>query len=179
MTPIIIFLITLCGDTLASDLFTIVSDPQVTTDKIAACQSEDLLSCSVVEINFSALDEESLTLPGDDSYYFADSQGTEATFTRGETPGEGSSKLIGNVLYSDGRDFTLEPCKAFLGCHVWMEEDETNWVDEAAEPVKEEEMRDAFLNRRRADPALIRRGKDDSRTIVTYSVMFYYTPEFE
>jgi len=104
---------------------------------------------------------------------------TEATFTRGETPGEGSSKLIGNVLYSDGRDFTLEPCKAFLGCHVWMEEDETNWVDEAAEPVKEEEMRDALLNRRRADPALIRRGKDDSRTIVTYSVMFYYTPEFE
>jgi len=190
MTPIIIFLITLCRDTLASDLFTIVSDPPVTTDKIAACQSEDLLSCTVVEINFSALDEESLTLPGDitvtfidkpgdDSYYFADSQGTEATFTRGETPGEGSSKLIGNVLYSDGRDFTLEPCKAFLGCHVWMEEDETNWVDEAAEPVKEEEMRDALLNRRRADPALIRRGKDDSRTIVTYSVMFYYTPEFE
>merc|ERR1719348_907340 len=183
MTPIIIFLITLCGDTLASDLFTIVSDPQVTTDKIAACQSEDLLSCSVVEINFSALDEESLTLPGDttvtfidkpgqNSYYFADTTGTEATFTRGETL-DGSSKLIGNVLYSDGRDFTLEPCKAFVGCHVWMEEDETNWVDEKSEPLMEAEMRQYP-----ADPAKIQQGKDDSTTIVTYSVMFYYTPEF-
>ena len=89
-----------------------------------------------------------------------------------------SNNLIGNVLYSDGRDFTLEPCRAFKGCHVWMEEDETHWVDEESVPVTEEEMRYAKVNDRQATSALIQQGRDDSTTVVTYSVMFYYTPEF-
>merc|ERR1719357_2010132 len=185
MTPIVLLLLTLCSvPILAIDLFTFVSDPEVSTENIAACQSEDILSCTVVQINFSALDEQSLTLPGDctvtfvdspqeDSFYFEDDDGTEATFTRGK-----SNNLIGNVLYSDGRDFTLEPCRAFKGCHVWMEEDETHWVDEESVPVTYEEMRNATVNNRQATSALIQQGKDDSTTVVTYSVMFYYTPEF-
>jgi len=185
MTPIVLLLLTLCSvSTLAIDLFTFVSDPEVSTENIAACQSEDILSCTVVQINFSALDEQSLSLPGDctvtfvdspqeDSFYFEDDAGTEATFTRGK-----SNNLIGNVLYSDGRDFTLEPCRAFKGCHVWMEEDETHWVDEESVPETYEEMRNATVNNRQATSALIQQGKDDSTTVVTYSVMFYYTPEF-
>merc|ERR1712002_265536 len=136
------------------------------------------------QINFSALNEQSLSLPGDctvtfvdspqeDSFYFESEDGTEATFTRGK-----SNNLIGNVLYSDGRDFTLEPCKAFKGCHVWMEEDETWGVDEKSVPETYEEMRNAGVNNRQATSALIQQGKDDSTTVVTYSVMFYYTPEF-
>merc|ERR1719402_196151 len=186
MTPIVLlFLILCCVSTLAIDLFTFVSDPEVSTENIAACQSEDILSCTVVQINFSALDEQSLTLPGDctvtfvdspqeDSFYLESDDGTEATFTRGK-----SNNLIGNVLYSDGRDFTLEPCKAFKGCHVWMEEDETHWVDEESVPVTYEEMKNVTVNNRQATSALIQQGKDDSTTVVTYSVMFYYTPEFE
>merc|ERR1719153_1518704 len=97
MTPIVLLLLTLCSvSTLAIDLFTFVSDPEVSTENIAACQSEDILSCTVVQINFSALDEQSLTLPGDctvtfvdspqeDSFYFEDDAGTEATFTRGKS----------------------------------------------------------------------------------------------
>merc|ERR1719167_1267246 len=98
---------------------------------------------------------------------------TEATFTRGK-----SNNLIGNVLYSDGRDFTLEPCKAFKGCHVWMEEDETHWVDEESVPETDEERKNAKVKNRQATSALIQQGRDDSTTVVTYSVMFYYTPEF-
>merc|ERR1719357_1577111 len=185
MTPIVLLLLTLCSvPTLAIDLFTFVSDPEVSTENIAPCQSQGILSCSVVQINFSALDEKSLTLPGEctvtfvdspqeDSFFFQDDDGTEATFTRGK-----SNNLIGNVLYSDGRDFTLEPCRAFKGCHVWMEEDETHWVDEESVPVTEEEMKNATVNNRQATSALIQQGKDDSTTVVTYSVMFYYTPEF-
>jgi len=184
MTPTVL-LITLCSvSTLAIDLFTFVSDPEVSTDKIAACHSEDILSCTVVQINFSALDEQSLSLPGDctvtfvdspqeDSFYFESEDGTEATFTRGK-----SNNLIGNVLYSDGRDFTLEPCRAFKGCHVWMEEDETHWVDEESVPETDEERKNAKVNDRQATSALIQQGRDDSTTVVTYSVMFYYTPEF-
>ena len=89
-----------------------------------------------------------------------------------------SNNLIGNVLYSDGRDFTLEPCRAFKGCHVWMEEDETHWVDEESVPVTSEEMKNTKVNNRQTTTALIQQGRDDSTTVVTYSVMFYYTPEF-
>ena len=28
-------------------------------------------------------------------------------------------KVFGNVDVFDGRDFVLEPCAAFEGCHVW------------------------------------------------------------
>merc|ERR1712002_529259 len=185
MTPTVLLLITLCNvSTLAIDLFTFVSDPEVSTDKIAPCHSEDILSCTVVQIHFAALDEQSLSLPRDctvtfvdspqeDSFYFESEDGTEATFTRGK-----SNNLIGNVLYSDGRDFTLEPCKAFKGCHVWMEEDETHWVDEESVPETDEERKNAKVKNRQATSALIQQGKDDSTTVVTYSVMFYYTPEF-
>merc|ERR1712243_427419 len=178
MTPTVLILITLCSvSTLAIDLFTFVSDPEVSTDKIAPCHSEDILSCTVVQINFSALDEQSLSLPGDctvtfvdspqeDSFYFESEDGTEATFTRGK-----SNNLIGNVLYSDGRDFTLEPCKAFKGCHVWM--------DEESVPETDEERKNAKVKNRQTTSALIQQGRDDSTTVVTYSVMFYYTPEFE
>jgi len=186
MASIVLLLITLCSvPTLAIDLFTFVSDPEVSTENIAPCQSQGILSCTVVQINFSALDEKSLTLPGEctvtfvdspqeDSFFFQDDAGTEATFTRGK-----SNNLIGNVLYSDGRDFTLEPCKAFKGCHVWMEEDETHWVDEESVLLTDEEMRYTDVNSRQATSALIQQGKDDSTTVVTYSVMIYYTPEFE
>merc|ERR1711962_982692 len=115
--------------------------------------------------------------PGEDSFYFKDDKGTEATFTRGITK-EGNFKLLGNVLYSDGRDFTLEPCLAFKDCHVWMEEDESHWVDEGSVAVTKEEMLDAVLNRRTPDPEKMEMGRSDSTTVVTYTVMFYYTPEF-
>jgi len=185
MTPTVLLLITLCSvSTLAIDLFTFVSNPDVSIENIRACQSEDILSCTVVQINFSALDEQSLSLPGDctvtfvdspqeDSFYFEDDAGTEATFTRGK-----NDHLIGNVLYSDGRDFTLEPCRAFKGCHVWMEEDESHWVDEESVPETSEEMKNTKVNNRQTTTALIQQGRDDSTTVVTYSVMFYYTPEF-
>jgi len=188
MTFFLILLFTLHGDSLGSDLITFVSDPPSPPEKIAACQTENILSCSVVQINFPALDDITLNLPGDstvtfvdkpgeDSFYFKDDKGTEATFTRGITK-EGNFKLLGNVLYSDGRDFTLEPCLAFKDCHVWMEEDESHWVDEGSVAVTKEEMLDAVLNRRTPDPEKMALGRSDSTTVVTYTVMFYYTPEF-
>merc|ERR1712180_62232 len=193
MTSSVIFLLFLCRCTLARDLLTIVKNPSVNPEDIPACRSEKLLSCSLVEIDFSALTETTLTLPRDCTVTFLDSptersftfhddnDGTEATFTRAKSK-EGDLKLIGNVEYWDGRDFTLEPCSAFPGCHVWMEMDVEQFVDLPTEsvPVEEEEedMRYALLNRKTADPAKIQQGKDDSTTIVTYSVMFYYTKEF-
>merc|ERR1719481_36439 len=193
MTSSGIFLLFLCSFTLARDLLTIVKNPSVNPEDIPACRSAKLLSCSFVEIDFSALTATTLTLPRDCTVKFLDSptersftfhddnNGTEATFTRGKSK-EGDLKLIGNVEYWDGRDFTLEPCSSFPGCHVWMEMDVEQFVDLPTEsvPVEEEEedMRYALLNRKTADPALLQQGKDDSTTIVTYSVMFYYTKEF-
>ena len=60
-----------------------------------------------------------------------------------------------------------------------MEEDETHWVDEESVPETDEERKNAKVKNRQATSALIQQGRDDSTTVVTYSVMFYYTPEFE
>jgi len=187
MTSSVIFLLFLCSDTLASDLFTIVRNPEVNLRDIPACRSKNVLNCSLVEIDFSALTAPTLTLPHDctvtfldspseGSFTFHDDRGTEATFTRGETK-EGNYKLIGNVEYWDGQDFILEPCKAFPGCHVWMEMDVQQWTDLPTEalPVLKEDMRDAVPDRKAAK---LQQGKEDNSTIVTYSVMFYYTIEF-
>ena len=47
-----------------------------------------------------------------------------------------------------------------------------------SEKETDEEIRYAGVNNRQATSALIQQGKGDSTTVVTYSVMFYYTPEF-
>lgn len=84
-------------------------------------------------------------------------------------------KVFGNVDVFDGRDFVLEPCSAFAGCHVWKEEDTENFIDGDAEAVGESE-REIFSNR--DANALRQQGIDDDDTIVTFSVKYYYTRQF-
>merc|ERR1711962_80314 len=133
-TTALVFLVHLSGS-LGADLLTFVDNPPVGIKEIKSCQSEVIKSCSVVEVNFDALKDQVLNLPGDfsltfldalgeGSYTFSDTTGTEATFTSGQDM-NGDLHAIGNVNFGDGRDFILEPCSDFPGCHVWMETDKT------------------------------------------------------
>lgn len=158
--------------------------------KIRPCKSKDVKSCTVAKVDLDALDDDALTIPecGDmveknliqESYSRAgfvdaaesvayENDKCEAVFSfRG-------GKVFGNVDVFDGRDFVLEPCAAFEGCHVWKEEDTSVFVDGDAAPVPPTE-RQIFENR--DANALRQQGIDDPDTIVTFSVKYYYTRQF-
>merc|ERR1711962_1073123 len=179
----LVFLVHLSGS-LGADLLTFVDNPPVGIKDIKPCQSELIKSCSVVEVNFDALQEKVVNLPGDviltfldalgeGSYTFIDNTGTEATFTSAQDM-NGDLHAIGNVNFGDGRDFMLEPCSDFPGCHVWMETDRSKLKIDP-EPV----MDVSNTKTRHAErTALVAMGRQDTTTVVTYSVMFWYTKEF-
>merc|ERR1712156_219416 len=138
------------------------------------CQKDTVISCNLVQLDLARLDDSSVDfkdMPGDNSYTFS-SGFSEASFTVDSDLGV----VWGHVQLEDGRDFVIEPslhiCK---GCHVVIEEDEDAFPPDHAETLPpsanvDEEMRSnvAFL---------LETGKRDQTTIVTYSVMLYYTPE--
>jgi len=176
---IVFFILLLIGSIELKHLFTRVKNPLVSTREILACQSKDILSCSIVKINLHALTGTYLTLPhkstvtfldkpGEDSFTFHDKKGTEAIFIRKQ------SEVLGHVNYWDGRNFMLEPCNNFPGCHVWIEGDVKKWVDEPTNHISRAQF--DFAPRRNIY-SLIQKGKDDSTTEITYSVMVYYTPQ--
>ena len=86
----------------------------------------------------------------------------------------GDLHAIGNVNFGDGRDFMLEPCSDFPGCHVWMETDRSKLKIDP-EPVMEVSNTKTTHAER---TALVAMGRQDTTTVVTYSVMFWYTKEF-
>merc|ERR1711915_532976 len=139
---------------------------EVSDIEINPCKGEDILSCTLAEVNLSAFEDNVLTLPGavdvvkkndidqrsgkaDVQSMAFEGEGCEAIFTiRG-------GRVMGNVEYADGKDFVLEPCNAYIGCHIWKEEDTANMEEE-------HEKEEIF----------------DESTIVEYTVKFYYTVEF-
>merc|ERR1719167_457480 len=154
-TTALVFLVHLSGS-LGADLLTFVDNPPVGIDDIKACQSEVIKSCAVVEVNFDALKDQVLNLPGDVILTFLDALGE------------------GSYTFSDGHDFMLEPCSDFPGCHVWMETDRSK-LKRDPEPVMEVSNTKTTHAER---TALVAMGRQDTTTVVTYSVMFWYTKEF-
>merc|ERR1719342_1300936 len=131
------------------------------------CQQETVVSCNLFKIDLDSLDF--LDQPGDNTYTFSSEDGAEASFTVDLDLGA----VWGHAQLADGRDFIIEPdldnCE---GCHVVIEEDQGAFPHDLAEtppPPSGEETR--------SNAALLDMGKTDSTTLVTYSIMLYYTPE--
>merc|ERR1712180_541069 len=145
------------------------------------CQKETVISCNLVQLDLARLHDSSVDfmgttldfkdMPGDNTYTFS-SGFSEASFT----VDSGLGAVWGHVQLEDGRDFVIEPSLHICeGCHVVIEEDEAAIPPDHAEFLPpstnvNEEMRSnvAFL---------LETGKRDQTTLVTYSVMLYYTPE--
>merc|ERR1711892_1073133 len=165
---------------------------EVAGEDINPCKGKDILSCVLAVVDLSAFDDEILVLPGgvevtkkDDiqeplsrsglkdlakSVAYA-GQGCEAVFSlRG-------GRVMGNIEYEDGSDFVLEPCSKFPGCHLWKEEDTAHMVEEDSEEVPQE-MRADDLMSASVKNEFTQKGKDDSTTIVEYSIKYYYTKQF-
>merc|ERR1711962_727191 len=145
------------------------------------CQKDTVMSCNLVMIDIARLHDSSVDfmgttldfkdMPGDNTFTFS-SGFSEASFTVDSDLGV----VWGHVQLEEGRDFIIEPSLHICdGCHVVIEEDEDAIPPDHAEFLPpsanvNEEMRSnvAFL---------LETGKRDQTTIVTYSVMLYYTPE--
>merc|ERR1740131_792534 len=166
-------------------------DTGADTSKIKPCKGKDVKSCTVAKVNLAAFTDGELSVPEcgnmviknqiQDGYSrngapdvaqsvaYENEAGCEAVFSyrRG--------KVFGNIDVGDGKDFVLEPCGAFPGCHVWKEEDTSKFVDGEGEvvPVGTRNMVSNRIN-----DEYRQQGIDDSTTIVTFSIKFYYTREF-
>ena len=124
----------------------------------------DSLDASTVAFMGATLDF--LDQPGDNTYTFSSEDGAEASFTVDLDLGA----VWGHAQLADGRDFIIEPdldnCD---GCHVVIEEDQDAFPHDLAEtppPPSSEETR--------SNAAPLDMGKNDSTTLVTYSIMLYY-----
>ena len=145
---ILLLLVSLAGSSLQKQLLKLGS--AVSVSDYNPCKGADVLSCVLAEVDLSAFDGESLTLPGgivvtkqndiqepqsrsglaDVAKSVAYSgHGCEAVFTFR------IGKVMGNVEYEDGSDFVLEPCKNFEVCHVWKEEDTAHMVEDEGEKL--------------------------------------------
>merc|ERR1711915_341673 len=161
---------------------------EVSDIEINPCKGEDILSCTLAEVDVSAFEDDMLTLPFavnvvrkneidqrsgnlDVRSMAYEGEGCEAIFTvRG-------GRVMGNVEYEDGRDFVLEPCNAFHKCHVWKEEDTVNMEEEHGEDYISEKDSTRLVSNRAAE-SYREQGINDNTTIVEYSIKFYYTVEF-
>merc|ERR1719151_89497 len=143
------------------------------------CQQETVLSCSLFKVDIDSLDDSTVAFmgatldfldqPGDNTYTFISEDGAEASFTVDADLGA----VWGHAQLADGRDFIIEPnLDECDGCHVVIEEDQDAFPHDLAEtppPPSGEETR--------SNAALLDMGKTDGTTLVTYSIMLYYTPE--
>merc|ERR1712117_506841 len=149
------------------------------------CEEDTVISCTLVYIDLDSLNNDTLVFndttltfldkPGNDSFTFSSEDGDEDTFTLDQEMGA----VWGHVELADARDFIIEPLDLDTcpGCHVLIEEDRSAFpLDHKVAPPEFAEMRsDSALAKKVGD--LIKKGKTDKTTMVTYTIKIYYTPE--
>ena len=159
-----------------NDLFTFSARHKRSAEK--CCQDAHYVVCTEITINIGNFEDlkpnKKLTINGitlkffgqvkPKGYIFKNEQGDEAILTFNRE----NQHLFGTVNTHDGREFEIESCH---NGHVFKEIDVANL--EPALPAKPT-VKGQPLSLTRAEPR-----NEDNTTIVTYSVMFYYTQEFE
>ena len=146
------------------------------------CRSSSLRSCVAATVHPLALGQPYLNLPGGVTVAFSNhiagnknayhytSKNAEAVITY--SPNTGG--MHGHASLSSGASFVLENCGK--DGHVWAEIDiESFGANEGVDFVAPEEnlVYDTEKTKRLREQA-----SNDSTTVVTYSIKFYYTPEF-
>jgi len=186
----IFLILTFVGLSYQGALVTLKEDAD--TKDIRPCKSDDILSCTVAEVDLKAFDDDVLSVPGCDnmkqknviqedlsrgkdftkSVDYVNDDGCEAVFSFRK------GKVFGDIDAPKG-NFVLEPCAAFKGCHVWKEEDMAKFNHDEDQMIPDPDADRALATRNwGASNALRQQGIDDNTTIVTYSVKYYYTREF-
>ena len=138
------------------------------------CNDNNILTC------VNAVVDELALLSGDDlsilqndlqfdspiepnGYHYKNDAGDEAVLTYNPN----TNNIFGTFKTYDDKSYALEKCQ---DGYVWKEYDVGTFAEDVVENTSEPE--DLSKLKSVAD------GERDTTTVVTYSVMFYYTPEF-
>ena len=145
------------------------------------CKDTRLKTCNRATINLDLLHSQTITLPGGasakflnnvgdnpNSYHFG---GDEADVIITFNPSTGG--MHGHAMLASGEDYTLEYCGG--QGHVWKEIDATNLGENEGVDFEEDIN---GVNIRADHNQYVRQAEADNVTMVTYSVKFYYTPQF-
>jgi len=158
------------------DLLTLLRD---TRTSLTPCQQPGVESCTQALVNMTVLKtsdnlvittEEnkislSLSSRSPNSAVYKSGLGTSAYFTW-------SGSTISGQVQADDSSWSLEGCGE--DCFTWVKQDRSSWTEETFEEMIPEEDYD---NKKRAK-YLQSIGESDTETVVTYSVMLWYTKEF-
>ena len=162
---------------LGQDLVTI-SHNHDQSQETACCVGQNIKSCQVAAIHGTLLGKGKISLPGGikvsflnnidnnpNAYNYGDARGTEVLIHYNPKTGG----MQGTAMTHEGKSFVIENCGK--QGHVFKEIDISSMVDD--EGYDADELRGNFSTA--ADDA---DATEDTTTVVTYSVQFYYTKDF-
>ena len=144
------------------------------------CQdATHLKSCHAATVYPILLGSQTITFPGGASVSFLNNVGgnPNAYHYGGDkadliiTFNPSTGGMHGHAMMSNGESYILEYCGS--QGHVWKEIDVENLGENKAVDFQQD-----INNIRGAHDEFFRQGEGDNATMVTYSVKFYYTPEF-
>merc|ERR1719422_1325397 len=141
------------------------------------CDSKNIKSCENVAIDSSISKSfdthEDLFIEGKvfsfsnkiepNGFTYKTEEGDETVITLNQKTGN----MFANLMTADGKSFALEKCS---GGHVWKEFDVGSFKPEY--PIELE------LTKKSRNMMKNTQDAKDVTTVATYSIMFYYTPEF-
>merc|ERR1712210_164198 len=170
-TTTMLYLVFLTSLASAEFLTPVEDQDDVTLPKM--CEEDTVISCTLVHIDLDCLNNDTLVF-NETTLTFLDQPGDDS-FTLDEEIGA----VWGHVELANTRDFIIEPLDLDTcpGCHVLIEEDRSAFpLDHKVAPPEFAEMRsDSAWAKKVGD--LIKKGKTDKTTMVTYTIKIYYTPE--
>merc|ERR1712226_816852 len=180
---IIMFLLLLLASLTSAEFLTPLPD-QDSSALPDLCQEDTVLSCTLVHVDLACLNDSALMFngttltlldqpAGNNTFTFSSEEGDEAIFTVDNE----LSAVWGNVELADGRDFIIEPSlESCAGCHVVIKENrEAFHEDHKVSPTLEEMRSDRSTWTELGD--LLKKGRTDKTTMVTYTIKVYFTPE--
>ena len=155
-----------------------ISNNRGLTQDLPCCAGQNIKSCHAADIHGAFLGKGKINLPGGievsflnhidnnpNAYDYGDAKGTEVLIHYNPVTGG----MQGTVMTYEGKSYVIENCGDQV--HVFKEIDISHMVDD--DGYEEEEMRGIF-NR----AASVAQATEDTTTVVTYSVQFYYTKAF-
>ena len=145
----------------------------------ACCRTKNLLSCHEAIVNHDLITtKESIMLAGvtvsyvstvaPNGYVYKNLDGDEAIITYNIKTGN----VFGSFKTSTGKSYAIEKCGSI---YIWTEFEIASFKADSA--VETDQTSDRFS--RSQVKELRAKATADNVTAATYSVMFYYTPQFE
>jgi len=150
----------------------------------AGCPTENIESCERVDIDLGIIkSDDHIELPDGTQFLLVSRDESNAVFqTASDASGEAIFTWSGNIVvgsvHHDGDSWQLQGCGE--NCYLWIKYG-SDWPEEVEEDLHETSSED-YSSRTDFDASfseLLAQGRSDSDTIVDYSVMIWYTPQFK